>query len=82
MNGIIFDQGLSRGLWLTLFLIIGVIGTAGLHRAQVLTGFDLIPGRMGDTRLIMFLFDHWLKVFSGTVDWSSPIMMYPATGTH
>ena len=81
MNGIIFDQGLSRGLWLTLFLIIGVIGTAGLHRAQVLTGFDLIPGRMGDTRLIMFLFDHWLKVFSGTVDWSSPIMMYPATGT-
>jgi hypothetical protein len=81
INRIIFDQGLSRWLWIALFLMIGMIGTAGLHRAQVFSGFDLIPGRMGDTRLIMFLFDHWLKVFSGVADWASPMMMYPIKGT-
>ena len=79
--GDVFADRVARGTWILLFLLVGLVGTLFMHRAQVLTGFDLVPGRMGDTRLLIFLFDHWSKVFAGAVPWTSPIMMYPTADT-
>ena len=52
--GDVFADRVARGTWILLFLLVGLVGTLFMHRAQVFTGFDLVPGRMGDTRLLIF----------------------------
>ena len=46
-------------------------------RTQIFSGLDLVPGRMGDSRLLVSLFEHWYQVFLGKAIWHSPIMMFP-----
>jgi len=60
-----------------------VIGCAGLlvfHRATLLSGFDIVQADIGDSRLVVFLLEHWNRVFAWNAAWASPSMFYPVEG--
>src|SRR5690242_11418029 len=58
-----------------------VMGAALFFRQQIASGFDLISGDIGDARLIVYLNEHWFRVFSGLADFRSPPQFYPLEGT-
>src|SRR5262249_13766258 len=39
-----------------------------------------VAGNLGDARLILYLHEHWYRVFHGEVNWLSPPFYYPARG--
>ena len=60
-----------------------VTGCAGLlvfHRATLLSGFDVVQADVGDSRLVVFLLEHWHRVFAWNAEWASPSMFYPVKG--
>ena len=66
--GDVFADRVARGTWILLFLLVGLVGTLFMHRAQVLAGFDLVP--FGPSWFIMcavglsvFLCFTWLGPF-------------------
>ena len=44
------------------------------------TGFRQITGNLGDTRLAIYLDEHWLLVFKGHSSWLNPAYFYPLKG--
>jgi len=58
-----------------------VLGAVIFFRQQIGSGFDLISGDIGDARLIIYINEHWFRVFSGLVDFRSPAQFYPLQGT-
>jgi hypothetical protein len=58
-----------------------ILGAAIFFRQQIGSGFDLISGNIGDARLIVYINEHWFKVFSGLADFRSPTQFYPLQGT-
>jgi hypothetical protein len=75
-------EGPSAGRPLELFLVllVGLVGVGVFHRATLWSGLDVVQADIGDSRLLIFLFDHWRRVLAGTSRWSSPSMFYPLTG--
>ena len=64
-----------------LALVIGIVGTAAWHRPLLASGFDRIPGDLGDARANVYLVEHWYQVFRGHAELVSPSMFYPVKGT-
>jgi hypothetical protein len=58
-----------------------LIGAAWFFRDPLTTGFDTITGDRGDARLVIFLHEHWWRVWHGDASWRSPDMFFPAEGT-
>ena len=56
------------------------VGACAFFWAQVTTGFDRVMGNEGDTRLIVYLNEHWLHVLRGSVAWRDPAIFYPVRG--
>ncbi len=48
--------------------------------AQWTSGFKRIMGNSGDTRLIVYLNEHWYLVLKGAQPWRSPPFFYPTKG--
>ena len=44
------------------------------------SGFDAVPGHVGDTVLIVALLEHWRHVFEGAAAWRSPGFFFPIDG--
>jgi hypothetical protein len=60
-----------------------VTGCAGLlmfHRATLLSGFDIVQADVGDSRIVVFLLEHWHRVWALDAEWASPSMFYPLKG--
>ena len=57
--------------------VVGLVGIALFHRATVMSGLDIVQADIGDSRLIVFLLNHWKETFGGVVGWSSPTMFFP-----
>lgn len=57
------------------------MGAAIFFRQQIGSGFDLISGDIGDARLIVYINEHWFRVFSGLAEFRSPPQFYPLEGT-
>jgi len=53
------------------------VGAAVFFRSQWTSGFRTIMGNDGDTRLIVYLFEHWYQVFQGQTAWRDPAFYYP-----
>jgi hypothetical protein len=53
------------------------VGAAVFFRSQWTSGFRTIMGNNGDTRLIVYLFEHWYQVFQGHATWRDPGFYYP-----
>ena len=58
-----------------------MLGTAAWHRTLLASGFDRIPGDLGDARLTVYVVEHWYQVFRGQAEPLSPDMFYPVKGT-
>jgi len=58
-----------------------ILGATIFFRQQTSSGFDLISGNFGDARLIIYINEHWFRVFSGLADFRSPSQFYPLEGT-
>ncbi|MEI6412665.1 MAG: hypothetical protein WCP34_00195 [Pseudomonadota bacterium] len=65
-------------------IITGLVGLLALlvfYRAVFLSGFDLLPGDIGDTRFNMVILEHWFRVAQGLDSGTSPNFFFPAPGT-
>jgi hypothetical protein len=51
------------------------------YREVIASGFDHIQGDGGDTRLLIYISEHWLLALKGHQPWRDPGMFYPQTGT-
>ncbi len=58
-----------------------MLGAVAFFHRSFFSAFDLLGGDAGDTRLYVYLQEHWLNVLRGDVSWTSPAMFYPAKGT-
>jgi hypothetical protein len=58
-------------------LTVWFIGAAVFFRSQWTSGFRNVIGNDGDTRLLVYLLEHWFKVFQGDADWRDPAFFYP-----
>ena len=65
---------------LLLFVLVGCAGVLAFHRATLLSGLDIVQSDTADSRLIIFLLEHWHRVFAGNAGWASPSMFYPLQG--
>lgn len=61
-------------------LLAGCAGVVVFHRATLLSGLDVVQADVGDSRLVVFLLEHWNRVFTGNAEWASPSMFYPVKG--
>lgn len=61
--------------------VAGLAGVLWFHRAAIFSGFDRVQGIRSDTRLVVFIHEHWWQVVRGEVSWLSPRFFFPATGT-
>lgn len=59
---------------------IGLVGTLLFFRAQFASGFDTFFGNRSDSRFILYLCEHWHRVFQGQAEWLSPGMFHPVPG--
>src|SRR4051812_28688669 len=57
------------------------LGAAIFFRQQIGSRLDSISGDIGDARLIIYINEHWFRVFSGLADFRSPSQFYPLQGT-
>ena len=62
--------------------MIAAVGTATLAllvflRAAVLSGFDAVPGFLGDGRFNLAVLEHWHRVALGAESWRSPGWFHP-----
>ena len=80
------DRGLGgrlRGVWARVVLeavelvAVWTVGAAVFFRSQWTSGFRSIMGNNGDTRLIVYLLEHWYQVFQGQAAWRDPAFYYP-----
>lgn len=62
------------------YAILGIAGFALFFRHSVASGLDAIPGNIGDARFVLYVCEHWHKVFAGRVPWLSPPILYPTQG--
>lgn len=51
------------------------------HRQAIATGLDAIPADGLDSSFVLFVLDHWHRVFATGVPWREMPMFYPATET-
>ena len=60
---------------------VGALLAVGIpNRELTWSGFDAVPGNLGDSRLYVALLEHWVRVFQGLVPWHSPGFFHPVTG--
>jgi hypothetical protein len=71
------NKTLGEGL---LWGCVLVLTLAFFFRQTLLSGFDLAVGGLGDSRLMMFLMEHWWLVFQGAVTWNEPLYLQGAEG--
>lgn len=57
------------------------VGATLFFRRPIFTGFSAITGDSGDTRLIIYLHEHWLQVLRGLDSWRNPGFFHPAVDT-
>jgi hypothetical protein len=56
------------------------VGAAVYWRLQWGSGFDRLMGDIGDTRLAVYLCEHWFRVLHGQDSWLNPAFFYPVKG--
>jgi hypothetical protein len=57
-----------------------LVGAAVYFRDQWSSGFRLLMGNDGDTRLAAYLCEHWFQVIHGQASWLNPQFFDPTTG--
>ena len=57
------------------------LGFLIFFRAQIFSGFDLLFGDRGDTRLVVFIHEHVFQAFIGRSAFLSPPFFYDVTKT-
>jgi hypothetical protein len=57
-----------------------LLGSLVFFYAQWTSGFKRIMGNSGDTRLIVYLNEHWYLVLKAAQPWRSPPFFYPTKG--
>ncbi len=66
--------------WSAVFLLM-VLGIWQFHNSEFYTGFQLVPGGRGDTRLVTALLEYLHHSFHGVGQLVSPAFYYPTRGT-
>lgn len=66
---------------LTFYTVVGAVGSLLFYRAVAASGFDAVPGDVGDARLLIVVLEHWKMVFEGDAAWHSPVYFFPLKGT-
>ena len=56
------------------------VGAVVFFYAQWTSGFDRVMGNAGDSRLIVYLNEHWYHVLRGGQAWLDPAFYYPTRG--
>ena len=56
-------------------------GALVFFRRPIFSGFGTITGDNGDTRLIVYLHEHWLQVLHGQTSWRDPSFFFPVRDT-
>ncbi|MEI6987205.1 MAG: hypothetical protein WCK65_13860, partial [Rhodospirillaceae bacterium] len=64
----------------TAVMIIAVANVLVFHRVFLLSGFDAVPGAIGDGLYNLAVLEHWRRVVTVAESWSSPNWYYPVTG--
>lgn len=57
------------------------VGAVVFFRRSLFSGFDRIMGIRSDSRLIVFLHEHWWRVVTGEQAWRSAPFFFPQKGT-
>jgi len=60
---------------------LGLVCLLLFHRLEIFSGLTQITGDLGDTRLVVFLYEHFWQVIQGKAHLLSPGMFYPVQGT-
>jgi hypothetical protein len=53
-------------------VFVGLLLLGWFAKYTVISGFDVIPGNIGDARFLLYLCEHWYQVFTGRANWLSP----------
>jgi len=56
-------------------------GALLFYRGSVFSGFAHVGGESGDTRLLVFISEHWYRVLQGLATWRDLPMFHPLPGT-
>ena len=68
-----------RWRWPHLLAIWAVVAVL-VFRRQFFSGFNVLSGDIGDSKLIAYLHEHWVQVIMGKAAWRDPAFFYPTTG--
>ena len=71
----------SRWWWALLALGCWAAGWVFLFQDTLFSDFRLLPGDESDSRLILYIQEHWFQVFSGRAEWRTLGMFFPAEGS-
>lgn len=61
--------------------LVWAVGATWYFRDAFVSGFDTITGDRGDARLVIYLHEHWWRVWHGDAAWRSPDIFAPIRGT-
>lgn len=64
-----------------LLVLVWAAGALTFFRRPIFSGFRFITGDNGDTRLIIYLHEHWLQVLRGLSSWRDPSFFFPTSDT-
>lgn len=64
-----------------VILLIGLIALIQFHWLEISSGLTHMTGDKGDSRLVVYLFEHLWLVLRGEAEFLSPGIFYPAKGT-
>ena len=63
-----------------LVVVVWAAGAAVFFREQIGSGFGWLMGNDGDSRLEVYLCEHWFKVLHGQASWLDPRFFWPLRG--
>ena len=66
------SEDAQRPRWeIATVIVTGCAGLFVFHRATLLSGFDIVQADVGDSRLVVFLLEHWHRVWALDTGWAS-----------
>lgn len=71
--------GRTRG-WMVAALAGFALGVVYLFWPAFASGFERLPGDLGDFRFVNLMLEHWYRVVTGQAPWRDPNYFYPQPG--
>jgi hypothetical protein len=78
--GLELPRDMNRIFGLSAYGAMMIVAVLVMFREFFFGSMTLIAGDLGDSRLVIYLLEHWRNAFMGEVPWRSPGFFFPAKG--